>query len=190
MPHLLTWPPLWQLNLERRCATGVGTVRGRRTSNPLLVAALAAALLLLGCPLQVHPETADRLPQVQEFIADMAARHGFDRDALTGLFHQVVLRPDIIETISRPAEAKPWYQYRRIFLTRARQHPLRRDMADLAAQSRQLGARATAVRSGPGHHSRHHRRRDALRWQHGHLPCHGRAHDAGLQVPEARFFFP
>jgi membrane-bound lytic murein transglycosylase B len=34
--------------------------------------------------------------------------------------HQARFRKDIIEAMERPAEAKPWYQYRRIFLTPSR----------------------------------------------------------------------
>ncbi len=54
------------------------------------------------------------------FIQEMVDRHGFDTDQLTELFANARMRPNIIEAISRPAEAKPWYQYRRIFLTPGR----------------------------------------------------------------------
>lgn len=59
-------------------------------------------------------------PEVQAFIDQMAARHGFDPQRLTGLFAQARRQERVLEAISRPAEAKPWYQYRPIFLTPAR----------------------------------------------------------------------
>ncbi len=56
-------------------------------------------------------------PSLRSFIDDMATRHGFSNERLLQLFGHVKLRPDIVAAISRPAEAKPWYQYRPIFLT-------------------------------------------------------------------------
>lgn len=50
----------------------------------------------------------------------MVAQHDFNGVELANLFSQANLRPDIIEAISRPAEAKPWYQYRPIFVTDSR----------------------------------------------------------------------
>jgi membrane-bound lytic murein transglycosylase B len=66
------------------------------------------------------PQGALNVPGVRAFIQQMATKHGFDDRDLTRLFGQVRLRPDIIAAISHPAEAKPWYQYRPIFLTRSR----------------------------------------------------------------------
>jgi len=59
-------------------------------------------------------------PEVQAFIDEMVTKHDFDKAALTTLFSHVRLRPDIIAAINHPAEAKPWSQYRPIFLTQAR----------------------------------------------------------------------
>ncbi|MGE0278032.1 MAG: lytic murein transglycosylase B [Nitrospiraceae bacterium] len=56
-------------------------------------------------------------PDVSGFIDRMVMDHAFDRDGLVGLFDQIVTREDIITAISRPAESKPWYKYRPIFLT-------------------------------------------------------------------------
>jgi membrane-bound lytic murein transglycosylase B len=57
-------------------------------------------------------------PDVKVFIDDMVKRHGFERQQLVTLFDQAKKRDDILEAIARPAEkTKPWYEYRRIFLT-------------------------------------------------------------------------
>lgn len=54
------------------------------------------------------------------FIDEMVEKHGFERDALVELFTGVERRQDIIDAITRPAEALPWHRYRNIFLTEAR----------------------------------------------------------------------
>lgn len=59
-------------------------------------------------------------PEVRDFIDEMVKRHGMDRDELNALFADARLRDDILRAISRPAESKPWYEYRPIFLTDSR----------------------------------------------------------------------
>jgi len=81
--------------------------------SPLLPA--LAALLLTAGPALAAVE-ADR----QAFIDRMVNEHGFAAAELSALLEQAELRQDIIDAISRPAEAKPWWQYRPIFLTDAR----------------------------------------------------------------------
>jgi membrane-bound lytic murein transglycosylase B len=58
--------------------------------------------------------------EVVEFINEMVLEHNFDADSLSAIFAQVELSKSIIKAITRPAEAKPWYKYRPIFLTRER----------------------------------------------------------------------
>jgi len=56
--------------------------------------------------------------EVSVFIDDMVKRHGFERQALVMLFDHAKKREDILEAIARHAEkTKPWYEYRKIFLT-------------------------------------------------------------------------
>jgi membrane-bound lytic murein transglycosylase B len=73
--------------------------------------ALAASTLAQAFPMQ---------PEVRQFIDRMVEKHDFDEQMLVDLFEQARFRQDIIDAISRPAEAKPWYQYRPIFVTDAR----------------------------------------------------------------------
>jgi membrane-bound lytic murein transglycosylase B len=54
---------------------------------------------------------------VEPFIAQMVDRHGFSRAGLETLFGQVERSERVLAAISKPAEAKPWYSYRRIFVT-------------------------------------------------------------------------
>jgi len=57
---------------------------------------------------------------LQHFIRTMARTHGFNDVMLKQLFRQAKLEPAILTAIAKPAESKPWYQYRSIFLTQER----------------------------------------------------------------------
>jgi len=57
---------------------------------------------------------------IRGFISDMVREHKFNSHRLTALFGQAHIQQSIIDAISRPAEGKPWYEYRPIFLTRGR----------------------------------------------------------------------
>ncbi|WAC45360.1 lytic murein transglycosylase B [Pseudomonas sp. SL4(2022)] len=57
-------------------------------------------------------------PQVAEFVAEMTRDYGFAGEQLIELFAQVERKQAILDAISRPAEkAKPWKDYRPIFIT-------------------------------------------------------------------------
>jgi membrane-bound lytic murein transglycosylase B len=100
----------------------------RRRSSVSWGFALAAGLLTWPAPGADAPAVAQSSggssqmlsAEVGAFIADMAERHGFDRGSLLQLFRTVQVRQDILDAISKPAEKKPWYQYRPIFLDAAR----------------------------------------------------------------------
>ena len=58
------------------------------------------------------------LPGVDSFIAEMESKHSFDSQKLAALFAEVEVKDSILKAISRPAEkSKPWYDYRKIFIT-------------------------------------------------------------------------
>jgi membrane-bound lytic murein transglycosylase B len=54
--------------------------------------------------------------EVQAFMHSMAERHGFSEAELRETLADARIRDDVLEAISRPAEALPWYEYRKIFL--------------------------------------------------------------------------
>lgn len=65
--------------------------------------------------------TLNNEPDVQQFINEMVEQHGFNQNELETLFSQVKIKQKILDAISRPAEkSKPWYDYRKIFLTEKR----------------------------------------------------------------------
>ncbi|MEE9345036.1 MAG: lytic murein transglycosylase B [Methylococcales bacterium] len=68
----------------------------------------------------VIADEIDPKPAMQQFKTEMHNQHGFDKQYLENLFAKIELRDSIIKAISRPAEGKPWHQYRNIFLTNSR----------------------------------------------------------------------
>ena len=83
-----------------------------RKTLPLLLALFAPALFA--------ENVFDKFSDSHTLIDEMVQEHQFDKTELTTLFRQVEFKPKIIETITRPAEGKPWHQYRPIFLTEKR----------------------------------------------------------------------
>ena len=69
--------------------------------------------------LMISSASADsNLPGVNDFIAEMVTKHHFDKNELTALFDHVEVKDSILKAIARPAEkSKPWYDYRKIFIT-------------------------------------------------------------------------
>jgi membrane-bound lytic murein transglycosylase B len=79
------------------------------------------ALLLLGLWCGVHaaaaaPPVFSQRDEVRAFIDGMAGRHGFVAADLAALLDQAEVSASILKAISVPAEAKPWFRYRPIFL--------------------------------------------------------------------------
>jgi peptidoglycan lytic transglycosylase B len=61
------------------------------------------------------------LPEVNDFIDEMVVKHDFDKAELVRTFDEVEVKNSILKAISRPAEkSKPWYDYRKIFITDTR----------------------------------------------------------------------
>lgn len=89
--------------------------------NYFLTLSLAVIALFTGW---IAPASAARgishVPEVKQFIDTMVQQHQFDHAHLTSLFARTRFHKSIIKAISRPAEKKPWHEYRPIFLTRKR----------------------------------------------------------------------
>ncbi|NNL99105.1 MAG: lytic murein transglycosylase B, partial [Gammaproteobacteria bacterium] len=75
--------------------------------------ALSAALWLV----QAAPAFTLDAQQLDAFVADVSARHAFSADELRAVFASASGKQSIIDAITRPAERKPWHEYRKIFLT-------------------------------------------------------------------------
>ena len=53
--------------------------------------------------------------EVKKFISEMVKKHKFNKQYLEKLFSRAKMYDSILEAIARPAEGKPWHQYRPIF---------------------------------------------------------------------------
>jgi membrane-bound lytic murein transglycosylase B len=78
---------------------------------------LLTLLALVAPTVQATPLDA---AAVAGFASDMAAAHAFDAAEVRALLARVSRQDSALAAISRPAEYKPWYRYRPIFLTEAR----------------------------------------------------------------------
>lgn len=74
--------------------------------------------LLLLWPLTIWSQALKPLerPEVKQFIQELVEQHQFDEAYLNNLFSQIEFKPEIIAAMTKPAEALPWHQYRKIFL--------------------------------------------------------------------------
>lgn len=66
------------------------------------------------------PRPFENMEPINQFIREMVQKHTFRQTYLEELFQKARLHPSILEAISRPAEAKPWFDYRPIFVTPSR----------------------------------------------------------------------
>ncbi len=75
------------------------------------------ALVLNGSAYADYTQRAD----VQAYVAELVAEHGFSADELTGLFARARRKQSILDAIARPAERTlKWHEYRDIFLKEPR----------------------------------------------------------------------
>ena len=81
------------------------------TSLPRRIVLLAA--LLLGWTGALAALDAEQ----RAFVDEMVRKHGYDLGELTRLLEDAQFQEGIIRLITRPAEAKPWYEYRAIMVT-------------------------------------------------------------------------
>ncbi len=77
---------------------------------------LVLLLLLPGLPLQAG--YLDR-PEARALVEELVGQ-GLDRAMVERALARAERKQSILDAISRPAEARPWYEYRPIFLTEAR----------------------------------------------------------------------
>ena len=56
-------------------------------------------------------------PGVDAFVSRATSEHGMDAEQVAALLAGAEFKQSIVDAISRPAEGKPWHQYRPIFIT-------------------------------------------------------------------------
>jgi membrane-bound lytic murein transglycosylase B len=93
-----------------------------RPSRFLFASALALALTACEASRPAAAQAFDPgRPEIAEFVAEVAHRHGFEPGPLAALFAQAESRPAILQAIARPAERTlRWDEYRARFLVTRR----------------------------------------------------------------------
>src|SRR4249920_139923 len=96
----------------------------KSTAGMILVpfsAALPVLTLLAVLTLTVQHSAAQPLdPEVASFVDEMVGKHQFRRAELARLFAKVQPRPSIIRAMTAPATARPWHEFRGIYVNSAR----------------------------------------------------------------------
>lgn len=98
-------------------------LKDKLKSKYLLKICLSSLLLSLptiSLAKDLSPRSFDNIKPINQFIREMVQKHSFKQTELEELFQNVKLHPSILEAIARPAEGKPWYDYRPIFVTKSR----------------------------------------------------------------------
>ncbi len=92
-------------------------MKGNFTSAQLICLARVGLYISLLLPMWASAIDVQR-KDVQQFVAEIAANEQFDADYVRGILDRSEVQESILEAISRPAEkAKPWHEYRAIFIT-------------------------------------------------------------------------
>lgn len=63
------------------------------------------------------PAWAQMPPNSDQFIATAVEEYGLSADEVRAVLEDAQFQQSIVDAISRPAESKPWHEYRKIFLT-------------------------------------------------------------------------
>jgi len=90
-----------------------------RSTQHLMIACLLVTLLVPAYAVADQNYFENR-EDVLGFIDEVSKKHGFDKRDLKKLFTKIEFKQSIIDAITRPAEGKPWFQYRPIFVTNTR----------------------------------------------------------------------
>ncbi|MFT6051600.1 MAG: membrane-bound lytic murein transglycosylase B [Halioglobus sp.] len=79
---------------------------------------LSLALTTLWANVSLAQDSYPQRPQTLAVIDELVEQEGFNKEQLVALFAKVEFKQSIIDAMSRPAEkTKPWYDYRKIFVT-------------------------------------------------------------------------
>jgi membrane-bound lytic murein transglycosylase B len=78
---------------------------------------LVLACLFTGASALAQSARAEPHPGADDFARRAAEEHGLDAAQVSALLAGAEFKQSIADAIARPAEGKPWYEYRPIFLT-------------------------------------------------------------------------
>ena len=89
-------------------------------TSPALVALAILGLLACASSPAAGPATLDRAVEIEPFVARMVEKHGVSASETRALLEDAKVLDSVLEVVQRPAERKPWHEYRKIFLTEKR----------------------------------------------------------------------
>ena len=134
-------------------------------SRFILLALLSLALTVVSAATQTSSPFESK--QIDLFISEMVKEHGFDAKELRNILSQAEKKQTILDAISRPAESKPWHEYRPIFMTESRIREgvkfWKKNEAILAAAEKKYGVPATIITAIIGVETRYGRFRGSYR---------------------------
>ncbi len=84
---------------------------------------MAIAMVLAGAAIPTlaqAPAKVQLKPEVETFIEQMVRQNQFDESALRKVFAQLKVHDGVVKAIGAPATAKPWHEFRNIFVTPTR----------------------------------------------------------------------
>ena len=108
------------------CATQTPSVSPIATAQaaaatPALPPPVKPATAVVGTPALPPPVVQMPIEQARaQFVRDTASQYGVDPAYIESVLAKAQIKDGIIAAMSRPAEAKPWRDYRPIFITQAR----------------------------------------------------------------------
>jgi len=91
--------------------------------NRLVVRIVVAMVLIVplkGWAENNTPRSYEAHPDALALIDEMVTEHAFDREVLLNIFAEARYQDRIIQLMNKPAEGKPWKDYRPIFVTNKR----------------------------------------------------------------------
>jgi len=86
----------------------------------LLPRGLCALVLIAACTGAPAHEALDPQTEIAPFAREAADAHGLDAQQVAEVLRGARILPNVLAAMKRPAEAKPWRDYRPIFLTERR----------------------------------------------------------------------
>jgi membrane-bound lytic murein transglycosylase B len=92
---------------------------GRRVLGGMVLGvALQWAAALVGvAAAPEEPQQGFPARALEDFAQRVAQKHGIDRGEVFRVLGQAKFQPRVIELITRPAESRPWVEYRELFIT-------------------------------------------------------------------------
>ena len=86
----------------------------------LMTCTLMAQLVCLSGVSAASANALDPVTEIEPFVANMEARHGVPAHETRSLLADARVLESVLEAVQRPAERKPWHEYRKIFITEKR----------------------------------------------------------------------